>query len=1435
MRFAFLSLWFVLSSAWAAPIEFEDKSGELGFTRGSETWGTAWGFLNNDKYPDIYNQGHRLFPRMYRNNGSGGFDDVAMEFDVRMNGWHIGDTQRDAHGGAFGDFDNDGDQDYITGRKGDMYINEASIGGTLVRAPIASQFQFAAWDNTDADRDLESVLNCNGVVNTRQQYVLIFDIDVDGTAERICGTEGTFPMDDPTGLTPSISQSNDIALGDFNNDLRTDIIVTRGSTRPTGAAKVSTNRIEGWFRNVSGPFFTFSAPGAVRFILDGRGGGVYRDADVFDLDTAGTTDATGKGIQVSYDAATQLWRVEDVHNTSQGYVRIIAQNPVSDPVMGGLEAGDTPKETYHGLNLPGGIQWVFDTGLADPKYCVSVVAADFDNDMDLDLFMACRYGASNLANRYFDNQGDGTFVEVNSHGGEGPMGPGVEFGLSDSVTTGDYDLDGFVDLMVTNGLLYYPVGFGGPDTLFRNKGNSNHWVEMDLLGTTSPNDAIGAKVYVTAGGVTQLREQSHGYHRWSQNHQRIHVGLGSNTLIDEVRVEWPSGQVDVFTNLTVDALYDVTEGGAMSVVPVSAYGAPIDLTVTGDENCGQPPYDSTLGPVMQLWRDCGTNQWHFRARGGLDRLTEDKIHSAQGLLLGDQTFDVVSGINTSATDQVSVPGSAQIGFNIDVQQAIGNNKGFDFNLTGFNNACFTVTGADFEAFYVGAAGKKIDLPFDLVSGTRGCDHDGDGDGIGDAADLDHDNDGIPTTVEGTTLDSDGDGVVNQLDLDSDGDAIPDVVEAGLADADNSWLVDNLNQQGSVNNPPDSDNDGIPDYLDIESNNPLNDGTQYDIAGTAFAALDTNSDGVVSALDNGGGIDADADGIDDLVDGNPAGPGNGTGGGNTAPVVSDVSLLTYLNTPLDITLSGSDADNDPLTFIIDTSSANGSIIGTPPTLLYLPSGGFLGTDTFEYSAFDGLALSNQGTVSIAVSAAGIDFCGEPIYDNNIDRATFLWRDCITNIWSMRIMGGQSPTRVDFEGEFFAIGGLNNLTPVLVEANDVLDDSVLNRLTYRLSVYGNGVDGIDFEIPGDACFTPDPSYPVLLGANRFPMPTDDITLLTGLPCPAPVDSDGDGLTDAEEAALGTNPNLADTDLGGVDDGDEVANNTDPLNAADDVVLSDACGEPVFDSSSEPGFYVWQDCGAGGSDAQWLFRVAGGGLSWSPYSGSLIANSAVTLNPIDLEGHDTLQLAPSGMELEFELIIGGSGVEGFDATIPAASQTCLDTTQLPAGANVFVGSNKTLRTQAFNLENLGVCNISPPGPDPQCGVPDYDPATQPGIYLWQDCSNSSQNTAQRDWSVRIVAGGVIWEEFAGELTADVALAATGFSLEGSDTLDSVPGDGLIDFSLFVGGAGQDGFDLSLPNSATSCFDATTLPVGVDVFVGAGKLLRSGRFNLEDLGICP
>ena len=110
-------------------------------------------------------------------------------------------------------------------------------------------------------------------------------------------------------------------------------------------------------------------------------------------------------------------------------------------------------------------------------------------------------------------------------------------------------------------------------------------------------------------------------------------------------------------------------------------------------------------------------------------------------------------------------------------------------------------------------------------------NDTDGDNLADYSDLDSDNDGILDSIEGD-VDSDGDGIPDYLDLDSDNDGIPDNVEAqptdsflkaniAWADDDNDGLANQYDPDYAGSTPvaiPDTDNDGIPDYLDSDSDN-----------------------------------------------------------------------------------------------------------------------------------------------------------------------------------------------------------------------------------------------------------------------------------------------------------------------------------------------------------------------------------------------------------------------------------------------------------------------------------------------------------------------------------------------------------------------------------------------------------------------------------------
>ena len=89
--------------------------------------------------------------------------------------------------------------------------------------------------------------------------------------------------------------------------------------------------------------------------------------------------------------------------------------------------------------------------------------------------------------------------------------------------------------------------------------------------------------------------------------------------------------------------------------------------------------------------------------------------------------------------------------------------------------------------------------------------------------------------------------------------------------------------------------------------------------------------------------------------------------NDAPVASAASVSTSEDTPLGITLTGSDVENDTLTFAVVTSPTSGSLSGTAPDLTYTPASDFSGSDSFTFIASDATLDSAPATISITVDA------------------------------------------------------------------------------------------------------------------------------------------------------------------------------------------------------------------------------------------------------------------------------------------------------------------------------------------------------------------------------------------------------------------------------------------------------------------------------------
>jgi enediyne biosynthesis protein E4 len=100
---------------------------------------------------------------------------------------------------------------------------------------------------------------------------------------------------------------------------------------------------------------------------------------------------------------------------------------------------------------------------------------------------------------------------------------------------------------------------GGPAVVLRNDGGSNHSLRLRLEGTRSNRDGFGAVVRVTAGGETQSQMLRSGSSYLSQSERVLTFGLGSRTQADAVEIRWPSGQVDRMTNVKTGATVPVKE------------------------------------------------------------------------------------------------------------------------------------------------------------------------------------------------------------------------------------------------------------------------------------------------------------------------------------------------------------------------------------------------------------------------------------------------------------------------------------------------------------------------------------------------------------------------------------------------------------------------------------------------------------------------------------------------------------------------------------------------------------------------------------------------------------------------------------------------------------------------------------------------------------
>ncbi len=461
--------------------------------------------------------------------------------------------------------------------------------------------------------------------------------------------------------------------------------------------------------------------------------------------------------------------------------------------------------------------------------------------------------------------------------------------------------------------------------------------------------------------------------------------------------------------------------------------------------------------------------------------------------------------------------------------------------------------------------------------------DTDGDGIVDTEDLDDDNDGITDVVELATApangDTDGDGIPDNLDLDADNDGINDVLESGGTDTNDDGIADGVvgttptsngipATAGTGNTPPDTDNDGQPDFQDLDSDND----TVSDLVEGGSGAPDANDDGVAD------GPDADQDGIVDAADGDDVNFG-------------DMNDPTLPDTDNEGTPDYIDPDSDDATDnTVDAADGTGDDIdGTPNSGLDADADGLV--DNPADSDEDGIADVVDANIPIFGGLGTLDTDGDGIPDTeDLDDDN----DGITDVTEL----ASAPTNGDTDGD----GIPDNLD--LDSDNDGINDV--------LESGGTDADG-DGMADGVVGTTPTTNgIPATAGTGNTPPDTDS----DGQPDFQDLDSDNDTVSDLVEGGSGA----PDANDDGVADGPD-ADQDGIVDAADgdDVNFGDL-NDPALpntdsDSQNTPD-YIDPDSDNPAENTVGATDGTGDDIDGTPNSGLDADGDGLVDNPADID---------------------------------------------------------------------------------------------------------------------------------------------------------------------------------------------------------------------------
>jgi len=441
---------------------------------------------------------------LYRNVGNGTFQDVTDEAEASGLWYSMGIT--------VGDYDNDGYPDIYLSNYGENVLLHNEGDGTFADVTLRSHtgggnlFSVgAAWLDYDNDGYLD--LYVGNYVDFDPEYKYYYAPDgfpgplaYDSEPDILFHNKGNGTFEDVTaamGITDLDGRAMGVGAADYNADGFIDIYVANDHT------------VNYLWRNDQGKGFT-------------------------DVGTM-----SGTGFSQSGEATVSM-SVDFADFNGDGLLDMFISDDTYCSLYENLGDGVFSDKSYvAGISVPSGqfVGW-------------SSSFLDYDNDGDVDIFksngeLKHLYGHED---QMFENIGNGKFrdasVDLSSYFQEENVGRGA--------CLGDYDNDGDIDIFIMN--LNNHCKF-----IRNNKGNQNNWITLDLKGSKSNRDGIGAMVTVAAGGTKQIAQKKSTTGYLSQGDPRMHFGLAQNERIDSIEIKWPSGKVQELTDVRPNQILIINE------------------------------------------------------------------------------------------------------------------------------------------------------------------------------------------------------------------------------------------------------------------------------------------------------------------------------------------------------------------------------------------------------------------------------------------------------------------------------------------------------------------------------------------------------------------------------------------------------------------------------------------------------------------------------------------------------------------------------------------------------------------------------------------------------------------------------------------------------------------------------------------------------------